>query len=47
VQAARALYSNADMLPVSVLITNWVIKGATFQTVGGRIVPTSIRMLAS
>jgi peptide/nickel transport system substrate-binding protein len=47
VQAARALYTNADMLPVSVLITNWVIKGATFQNVGGRIVPTSIRMLAS
>jgi peptide/nickel transport system substrate-binding protein len=46
VQAARALYSNADMLPVSVLITNWVIKGATFQNVGGRIVPTSIRMLS-
>lgn len=47
VQAARALYSNADMLPVSVLITNWVVKGATFQNVGGRIIPTSIRMLAN
>lgn len=46
VQAARALYSNADMLPVSVLITNWAIKGATFQNVGGRIIPTSIRMLS-
>lgn len=47
VQAARALYSNADMLPVSVLITNWVVKGATFQNVGGRIIPTSMRMPAS
>ena len=44
VTAARALYQSADMLPVSVLIVNWVTKGVTFQTVGGRIVPTTIRL---
>jgi peptide/nickel transport system substrate-binding protein len=46
VRAARALYSNADIEPVTVLIVNWVTRGVTFQNVGGRIVATSIRMLS-
>jgi peptide/nickel transport system substrate-binding protein len=47
IAASKALFSNADMIPISGWPTNWVTKGAAMSTVGGRPVADSIRMLAS
>ena len=47
ITASKALFSNADMIPISGWPTNWVTKGAVMSTVGGRPVAASIRMLAS
>ena len=47
INASKALFSDADMIPISGWPTNWVTKGAVMTTVGGRPVADSIRMLAS
>jgi peptide/nickel transport system substrate-binding protein len=47
IAASKALFENADMIPIANWPTNWVTKGAVMQTVGGRPVASSIRMLAS
>jgi peptide/nickel transport system substrate-binding protein len=47
IAASKALFTNADMIPVANWPTNWVTKGAVMSTVGGRPVASSIRMLAS
>jgi len=44
VQAEQALFSNADAEPVAPVITNWVTSHATFNTMQGRLIPTSIRL---
>jgi peptide/nickel transport system substrate-binding protein len=45
--ASKALFTNADMIPISSWPTNWVLKGAQMDTLGGRPIATSIKMLAS
>jgi peptide/nickel transport system substrate-binding protein len=47
VTASEALFSSADMVPISDFPIRWVLKGAQMDTLGGRIIPLSIRMLAS
>lgn len=42
-EAERALFSRADAVPVAPVMTNWVTTKATFDTMQGRIIPTSIR----
>lgn len=44
VKAESALFSNADVEPVAPVMTNWVTNKATFKTMQGRIIPTSIRV---
>jgi peptide/nickel transport system substrate-binding protein len=44
---SKALFQNADMIPISAWPTNWMTKGAVMDTLGGRLTAESIRMLAS
>jgi peptide/nickel transport system substrate-binding protein len=44
-QASKALFTNADMIPMANWPTNWVLKGAKMSTLGGRPIATSIRLL--
>jgi peptide/nickel transport system substrate-binding protein len=44
VKAEQALFSNADAVPVAPVMTNWVTTKSAFQTMQGRIIPTSIRV---
>jgi peptide/nickel transport system substrate-binding protein len=43
-KAAEALYTNADIIPISILPVRWYSRLATFDLSIGRIVPSSIRM---
>ncbi|WP_432825596.1 ABC transporter substrate-binding protein [Dactylosporangium sp. CA-092794] len=43
--ASKALFDNADMIPIANWPTNWVVKGAVMDTLGGRPIADSIRML--
>lgn len=45
-EASRALFESADMIPIASWPTNWVLKGAEMDTLGGRPIATSIRVLA-
>jgi peptide/nickel transport system substrate-binding protein len=44
--ASEALFTRADMIPLSKWPTNWVFNGAEMFTLGGRPMPVTIRMLA-
>lgn len=45
--ASKALFTSADVIPMSSWPTNWVLKGAQMDTLGGRPIATSIKLLAS
>lgn len=44
VAASKALFRNADMIPVANWPTNWMFEGATMETEGGRPIPVTIRL---
>jgi peptide/nickel transport system substrate-binding protein len=44
VEAEKALFSNADAVPMAGVMTNWVTTHARFSVMQGRIIPTSIRV---
>lgn len=44
IAAQKALFSNADAEPVAPVFTNWITAHASFNTMQGRIIPTSIRV---
>lgn len=46
-EASKALFTSADVIPMAAWPTNWVTKGAVMDTLGGRPLATSIRMLAT
>jgi len=43
--ASKAVFESVDMIPVSQWPSNWVTKGAVMDTLGGRPIAESIRML--
>jgi peptide/nickel transport system substrate-binding protein len=45
-EASAALFESVDMIPLANWPTNWVLKGAEMDTLGGRPIATSIRVLA-
>jgi peptide/nickel transport system substrate-binding protein len=45
--AARALYTNADIIPISIMPVRFFSRLATFDLTIGRILPTSIRLHTS
>ena len=47
VDASKALFEHVDYIPLSDWPTNWMFKDATMDTIGGRPIPTSVRMLAN
>ena len=44
IEAEMALFAAADVVPIAGVVTNWVTDDATFDTMQGRIIPTSIRV---
>lgn len=43
--ASKSLFENADMIPIASWPTNWMVKGAVMQALGGRPIAESVRML--
>lgn len=44
-EASKALFDSADMIPIAKWPTNWVLRNAQMDTLGGRPVAESIRLL--
>ncbi|MDQ7906093.1 ABC transporter substrate-binding protein [Phytohabitans sp. ZYX-F-186] len=43
--ASKALFEEADMIPIASWPTNWVVKNAVMETLGGRPIAESVRLL--
>lgn len=46
IDASEALFESADMIPLAQWPTNWVFNGAEMDTLGGRPLPVTARVLA-
>lgn len=45
-QASAALFEHVDMIPIADWPTTWVLVGGEMDTLGGRPIPTSVRVLS-
>jgi peptide/nickel transport system substrate-binding protein len=46
-EASKALFESADMIPIAKWPTNWVVRGAEMDALGGRPIAESVRLLQS